>query len=85
MCQVIIKSYINVEVMAWRNPDGRTDARNHEQHTHIRQTEILTTMFRSPHAGSTKKSNTKIVVFAISVDEIKANTSFFLILQTYNL
>ena len=36
--------------MARKNPDGR----KHEQRTHIHRTEIVTTMSRSPQAGSTK-------------------------------
>ena len=40
--------------MAWTNPDRHM----HAQHTHMHQTEIVTTMSRSSQAGLTKKGDT---------------------------
>ena len=52
-CQIILKSIPFVEVMVRMNSDGRTHAST-ETRTHIRRTVVVTTVSRSPQAGSTK-------------------------------
>ena len=49
--------------MAWTNPDGHT---THAQCMHIKQTEVVTTMFRSPQVGSTKTAQEHVSLGASS-------------------
>ena len=58
-----VKSFCNpstiVEVTVQTNLDGHTNAQTHG-HTHIYRTVVVTTMSRSPQAGSTKSLRTQV-------------------------
>ena len=54
LCQIILNSITNTEVLIQTNPDGWTHAWMHAQ-THIHISELLITMSRSPQMGLTKK------------------------------